>query len=210
MSTINFFCITMILIALLRTNSAFVVTPSHHATSKSIKNNRNVAVSLTPVDVADATSIIPEMPSILLAKYNAKSIGMEFAAKKAEAVAANVNPDVKAQVLSDGSHLLIDFPNLINSTTKTKATKTRLRTRYAQIAGRLMILGIGMLPGHGFPPEELAVQLIFLGMSFKPVVRSFQLYKCRFEASANCTEDDCPLELACDLCTEDECPLDLE
>eukprot|EP00535_Pseudo-nitzschia_heimii_P010258 CAMPEP_0197191070 /NCGR_PEP_ID=MMETSP1423-20130617/22733_1 /TAXON_ID=476441 /ORGANISM="Pseudo-nitzschia heimii, Strain UNC1101" /LENGTH=147 /DNA_ID=CAMNT_0042643607 /DNA_START=77 /DNA_END=516 /DNA_ORIENTATION=- len=144
-----------------------------------MKDNRNVAVSLTPVDFADTTSMLPEMPSLLLAKYHVKTMGLEAVTRKVKAAADLVDPDVQAQVLNDGSRLLMDFPDLITTSTDSKATKTRLRTRYAQIAGRLMILGISMVPGHGFPPEELAIQLFFLGVSLKPVVRSFKLYKCR-------------------------------
>ena len=79
------------------------------------------------------------------------------------------------------------------SGSKSKTTKVRVRQRYAEVAGRLMLLAIGTIPDHGLPPEELGIQLFFLGVSMKPVIRSLQLYTHRAFASARCTKQECPL-----------------
>jgi hypothetical protein len=157
--------------ALFMASSAFT-TPT-----QPLKNNRGTPLNLLPTD-------IPEVSSILLAKYDAKIFGYGTM-KKIGAVASMMNPDVQAQILTDGSHALMDFPNLFKKPSK-------LQMRYAQVIGRLMIIGIGLLPHHGLHPEEMAVQLFLLGYSMKPIIRSIQLYKC--VSSAQCV-DECELEL---------------
>jgi len=174
----NYFCKMLpimflpvvLLFALLMTGCAFV-TPS-----RSRDNNRSVAVSLSPAD-------FPEVSSLLLAKYDAKTLG--FTAFKKTGAKILRSPDVQAKVLSGGSHALMDFPSIFNKPSK-------LRMRYAQVIGRVMIIGIGLLPNHGFSKEEMAVQLFLLGVSIKPVIRSIKLYRCI--ASAQCIEE-CELEL---------------
>ena len=156
--------LVFLFLALSTTGSAFT-TPSRS------RSNRNVAVSFAPTDFTDVGSLV-------LAKVDAKSLGL--------GAIKTVNPDVGAQVLSDGSHALLDFPSLFNK------KPSKLQMRYAQVIGRLMILGTGLLPHHGFCPEELAVQVFLLGASMKPIIRSIQLYKCI--VSTQCTEE-CELEL---------------
>lgn len=167
----------IVFFALLVISSAFTTTPSR-ANIRS-NNNRNVAVSLSPTD-------IPELSSILMAKYDAKSLGLDALRKTLKPVSKICNPDLQARVISDGSHALMDFPGLWNK------QPSKLQMRYAQVVGRLMILGIGFLPDHGFSPEEVAVQLFLLGVSMKPVIRSIKLYRCI--ASSRCI-DECELEL---------------
>ncbi len=156
MSPIKFF--VFLLLALSMTGSAFT-TPSRSPGNV----NRNVALSFAPSDFTDVGSLV-------LAKCTING----------------VSPDVGAQVLSDGSHALMDFPTIF----KTKPSK--LHMRYAQVIGRLMILGTGLLPHHGFCPEELAVQVFLLGVSMKPIIRSIQLYRCIVSTECN---EACELEL---------------
>mmetsp|Transcript_6089 Transcript_6089/g.6002 ORF Transcript_6089/g.6002 Transcript_6089/m.6002 type:complete len:88 (+) Transcript_6089:2-265(+) len=65
--------------------------------------------------------------------------------------------------------------------------------QYAQVFGRMMVLGTTFLPHHGVHPEELAVQLFLLSVSMKPIIRSVQLYKCITSAKGEC-EEECALE----------------
>ena len=139
---------------------------------------RNVAVSLSPTDITDVSSL-------LLVKCDVKLLGIAGVLKTAVSGVHMMNPDVQAQVLSDGSHALMDFPMIFNKTSK-------LRMRYAQVMGRIMVLGIGLLPNHGFHAEEMAVQLFLLGVSMKPILRSIKLYQCI--SSSKC-KDECELEL---------------
>lgn len=62
---------------------------------------------------------------------------------------------------------------------------SKLRMHYAQVFGRLMVLGTTVvLPHHSVHPEELAVQLFLLSVSMKPILRSVQLYHCITNKSA--------------------------
>ena len=161
--------------ALLVTSSAFT-TPSQ-TLSRTRSNNRSDTLSLSLAGLS-------ELPSILLAKHDAKTLA--FGALKGVQHSAKIlTPDIQAQVLSDGSHALMDFPDLFNKPSK-------LKMRYAQVIGRLMIIGIGLLPNHEFHSEEMAFQLVLLGLSMKPVIRSIKLYICI--TSDKCMEE-CELEL---------------
>lgn len=136
------------------------------------RSNRVSSLSMMPTDFADASSL-------LLVKSDAKALAFNVLQK--------INPELGAQILSDGSHALMDFPTIFQQNKYTK-----IQMRYANVMGRLMILGIGLLPHHGFTPEELGVQLFLLGVSMKPVIRSIQLYRCI--SSSQCLEE-CELEL---------------
>jgi hypothetical protein len=169
--------------ALLVTSSAFTTpsrTPSRapsQTPSRTRSNNRSDTLSLSLAEFS-------ELPSLLLAKYDAKALCLG-ALKEVKQGAKILTPDVQAQVLSDGSHALMDFPCMFNKPSK-------LQMRYAQVIGRIMIIGIGLLPNHAFHPEEMAFQLFLLGVSMKPVIRSIKLYRCI--TSDKCLEE-CELEL---------------
>ena len=93
------------------------------------------------------------------------------------------------QVLTDVSYVVMDpnkfFPDLKIS---------KLRMQYAQVFGRLMVLGTSVLSQHGVYSEELAVQLFLLSVSMKPIIRSVQLYHCITSAKGDCSEE-CALEV---------------
>jgi hypothetical protein len=173
-------------VALLATSNAFTTLHSQPRT----KNN--IPLNFSPTDIADGSSFI-------LAKYDAKTIGLGVAMKKVGAGSKMLDPDVQAQFLSDSSHVLMDIPEVLRFEKKNELpdflkkvkTPSKLQMRYANVLGRIMILGIGFLPNHGYSPEEMAVQLLLLGVSMKPVIRSIQLYRCISKANRT---DECELE----------------
>jgi len=103
------------------------------------------------------------------------------------------------QVLSDASYVVMD-PNKFFPDIKI----SKLRMKYAQVFGRLMILGTSFLPHHGIHPEEMAVQLFLLSVSMKPIIRSIKLYNCINSAKGDCSEE-CALEFE-----ELEAPLNIK
>ena len=161
-------------IALLMNSSS---TYAFTTPSRPSSGNRNIAVSLSPTDISHVFSL-------LLVKHDAKALGIDVLKMGGKSVNV-MDPDVLAHVLNDGSHALLDFPFFFNNPSK-------LRMRYAQLAGRLMVIGIGLLPNHGFHAEEMAIQLFLLGVSMKPIIRSIKLYQCI--ALSKCI-DECELEL---------------
>lgn len=148
----------------------------HHTPCSACPSRCNSMLSVLPTDFADASSILISN----------------------SAAGVLLNPDIQAEVLSDGSHAFLDLPSLMSGglgfgkKNKKPFQLSGLKMRYAQVIGRLMMLAIGLLPQHGFPPEEMAVQLLLLGMSMKPIMRSIKLYKCI--SSSNCAED-CEVKL---------------
>jgi len=92
------------------------------------------------------------------------------------------------QILTDASYVVMD-PNKFFPDRKV----SKLRMQYAQVFGRLMVLGTTFLPHHGVHPEEMAVQLFLLSVSMKPIIRSVQLYKCITSAKGECAKE-CALE----------------
>merc|ERR1712238_396404 len=126
---------------------------------------RKSALAFSPADIGGAATLL---------------------SMKMDGAKAIVNP---AQVLSDASYVVMDphkfFPDIKIS---------KLRMQYAQVFGRMMILGTPFLPHHGVHPEEMAVQLFLLSVSMKPILRSMKLYHCITKsAKANCAEE-CALE----------------
>jgi hypothetical protein len=154
--------------------------PSQQRSSSSSSS----ALNILPSDIADAASL-------LSMKYDVKNgaFGMikKTAGMASSSAVAAVNPDVQAQVLGDASYFVMDAPKFIPNLKVSK-----LRMSYAQLLGRLMIIGIGSLPGHGFHTEEIAVQLFLLSVSMRPILRSITLFRCI--ASSGCVEE-CSLEL---------------
>jgi len=120
---------------------------------------RKSALAFSPTDIGDAATL-------LSLKVNG-----------AKAMATHTSP---TQVLTDFSYVLFD-PHKFFPTVKI----SKLRMRYAQVFGRLMILGTSVLPHHHgiIHPEEMAVQLYLLSVSMKPILRSMELYKCRAEST---------------------------
>eukprot|EP00751_Fragilariopsis_kerguelensis_P016997 CAMPEP_0170848366 /NCGR_PEP_ID=MMETSP0734-20130129/9333_1 /TAXON_ID=186038 /ORGANISM="Fragilariopsis kerguelensis, Strain L26-C5" /LENGTH=214 /DNA_ID=CAMNT_0011217757 /DNA_START=113 /DNA_END=757 /DNA_ORIENTATION=- len=121
---------------------------------------RKSALAFSPTDIGDAATLL--------------SLKVDTGAK---AMATHTSP---TQVLTDFSYVLFD-PHKFFPTVKI----SKLRMRYAQVFGRLMILGTSVLPHHHgiIHPEEMAVQLYLLSVSMKPILRSMELYKCRAEST---------------------------
>jgi len=152
--------------------SAHQQQPLHSLSSRSIGHQsgsvrptrRKSALSFSPADIGGAATLL---------------------SMKLDGATAIVNP---TQVLTDASYVVMDptkfFPDIQIS---------QLRMQYAQVLGRLMILGTSFLPHHGIHPEEMAVQLFLLSVSMKPIIRSVQLYKCITSAKGEC-EEECALE----------------
>mmetsp|Transcript_52021 Transcript_52021/g.59007 ORF Transcript_52021/g.59007 Transcript_52021/m.59007 type:complete len:228 (+) Transcript_52021:182-865(+) len=151
--------------------------PSHSLSSRSVGGHqsgsagserptrRKSALSFSPADIGGAATLL---------------------SMKLEGAKAIANP---TQVLTDASYVVMD-PNKFFPDIKI----SKLRMQYAQVFGRMMILGTTFLPHHGVHPEELAVQLYLLSVSMKPIIRSVQLYKCiTNSAKGNCAEE-CALE----------------
>mmetsp|Transcript_6106 Transcript_6106/g.6022 ORF Transcript_6106/g.6022 Transcript_6106/m.6022 type:complete len:271 (+) Transcript_6106:75-887(+) len=143
----------------------------HEQSSRSVGSERPTrrsksALACSPADIGGAAATLLSM--------------------KMDGAKAIVNP---TQVLTDASYVVMDpnkfFPDLQIS---------KLRRQYAQVFGRLMVLGTTFLPHHGVVhPEEMAVQLFLLSVSMKPIIRSVQLYKCITSAKEECAEE-CALE----------------
>ena len=102
-------------------------------------------------------------------------------------VANSINPDTQAQILVDSSFAFMEYPTFLPNIKTSK-----LRIKYAQAIGRVLIIGIGFLPNHHFHPEELAIQLFLLSGSTKPIIRSIKLFYC--VASSNCNAEECELD----------------
>jgi hypothetical protein len=148
---------------LMRTAAPIVTQVSHPVVSESAK--RTVVATAT----ATATATRAEMQTA------------------ATAVANSVNPDIQAQILVDSSFALTEYPTFLPDIKTSK-----LRIKYAQAIGRVLIIGISFLPNHSFHPEELAIQLFLLSCSMKPIIRSIKLFHCI--ATSNCNAEECELD----------------
>jgi hypothetical protein len=154
--------------ALLMKRAAPIITQvSHPAVSKSAQR----------IVVATATTTRAEMQTAATAT----------AAAAVTAAAHSINPDAQAEILADSAFALTEFPTFLPDIKTSK-----LRIKYAQAIGRVLIIGIGFLPNHSFHPEELAIQLFLLSGSMKPIIRSIKLFRCI--AASNCNAEECELD----------------
>eukprot|EP00751_Fragilariopsis_kerguelensis_P044449 CAMPEP_0170992428 /NCGR_PEP_ID=MMETSP0736-20130129/9742_1 /TAXON_ID=186038 /ORGANISM="Fragilariopsis kerguelensis, Strain L26-C5" /LENGTH=219 /DNA_ID=CAMNT_0011417893 /DNA_START=65 /DNA_END=725 /DNA_ORIENTATION=- len=125
---------------------------------------RKSALSFSPADIGGAATLL---------------------SMKLDGAKAIANP---TQVLTDASYVVMD-PNKFFPDIKI----SKLRMQYAQVFGRLMVLGTTFLPHHGVHPEELAVQLFLLSVSMKPSSVRFSCINVSTSAKGNCAEE-CALE----------------
>jgi hypothetical protein len=75
------------------------------------------------------------------------------------------NPEVKAEVLTDVSHVALDFSCFL---TPSKS----LYLVFAVVGRMLLLYNDWCVPGHSVPPEELAIQVFLLGATLKDLVRA--------------------------------------
>jgi len=160
-------------------------------------------LNVLPVDIADVASLLSMKYDTMSMKKNTAGMTAGMTAAAAAAVTttslsssssaaaaiavSSMSPDIEAQILADASYVVMDIGLFI-----PQMKISKLRMRYAQVLGRLMILGISFLPGHGFHTEEIAVQLFLLSANMQPILRSITLFQCI--ASSGCVEE-CSLEL---------------
>merc|ERR1712238_128031 len=134
---------------------------------------RKSALAFSPADIGGAATLL---------------------SMKVDAIRGVANP---TQVLTDASYVVMD-PNKFFPDIKI----SKLRMQYAQVFGRLMVMGTTFLPHHGVHPEELAVQLFLLSVSMKPIIRSVQFYNCITKDKSATKGNNCA--------AEEECALDFE
>jgi hypothetical protein len=70
-----------------------------------------------------------------------------------------LDPYVEAEVLTDMSHVALDFTSLLNS---SKAFLKR-----SSVIGRVLVIFADYIPDHSIHPEELVIQLIMLALAVK-------------------------------------------
>jgi hypothetical protein len=73
------------------------------------------------------------------------------------------NPEVEAEVITDVSHVFLDFAGFI---TPSKS----LYLSFAVVGRMLMFYMDWYVPGHSVPLEELAIQVFLLGANLKDLV----------------------------------------
>ena len=78
----------------------------------------------------------------------------------------NVNPDVEAEVLTDMSHVALDFTGFFKP--------SRASYLVFAVLGRLLLITADYIPDHTVSPEELAVQMFLLGTNVNALVTSIR------------------------------------
>ena len=74
------------------------------------------------------------------------------------------DPSVQGEVLTDMSHVALDFTSLLNS--------SKALLRKSSVIGRVLVIFADYIPDHSIHPEELAIQLIMLGVAMKNLTSS--------------------------------------
>jgi hypothetical protein len=75
------------------------------------------------------------------------------------------NPEVEAEVITDVSHVALDFSGFVTPSKSLYLSFT--------VVGRMLLLYMDWyIPGHSVPPEELAIQMFLLGANLKDLVKA--------------------------------------
>lgn len=97
------------------------------------------------------------------------------------------NPDAEAEVLTDISHLFLDFTAFFKFEDKF--------LNYAQLIGRISFILIDFLPGHAFHMEEMAIQLFFLWINIQRILPYFdETDKQEATSSGSISQDEIELQ----------------
>jgi hypothetical protein len=71
----------------------------------------------------------------------------------------HLDPNVEAEVLTDMSHVTLDFTSLFNSSSSKALLKK------TSVIGRVFVILADYIPDHSIHPEELVIQLFMLALS---------------------------------------------
>jgi len=164
------------------------------------RNNAASVLSLVPMDFVDFSShfsilistkyeaVQPILTEVTIPLAVIKESAKKVVASAAGAVSASAtSSDVQAEILSDSSFAIMQYPAFLPDVKTSK-----LRIKYAQVIGRILIIDISLLPGHTFHPEEFAIQLFLLGASMGPIIRSIKLF--RVVTAVRCNADGCTID----------------
>jgi hypothetical protein len=70
-----------------------------------------------------------------------------------------LDPKLEAEVLTDMSHVALDFTSFLNS--------SKALLKKSSVIGRVLVIFADYIPDHSIHPEELAIQLFMLGLAIK-------------------------------------------
>ena len=106
----------------------------------------------------DAMSAFAESPldSSTLGLANAFALPIQSAATVMS------SPDVESQFLGDMAHMALDFSGIFRPTKNTM--------RLCTLGGRVLALMADFVPDHWIHPEELLIQVFFMGMTVKEIL----------------------------------------
>jgi hypothetical protein len=120
----------------------------NHATNchKTIDTSRTSLSAFTVPDDLDVDSpLLTTMRSLLLSISPTSSTLLD--------------PKLEAEVLTDMSHVALDFTSFLNS--------SKALLKKSSVIGRVLVIFADYIPDHSIHPEELAIQLFMLGLAIK-------------------------------------------
>jgi hypothetical protein len=79
-----------------------------------------------------------------------------------------MTPEVEAEVLTDMSHVMMDFSGFLPIGTPSKS----MLRYFSVVVGRILVLSADYLPDHTVHPEELVVQLFLLTVSLSDILKA--------------------------------------
>lgn len=113
--------------------------------ASSSSTSLNMMPGLPTFNLADATAPLADVASSAADMLG--DIGTSFTS----------DADSSAEGMNIMSHFFLDFPGAM--------ARATVAAKAAEVAGRLFVLGQGMLPGHEMMHDELAFQVAFLAVS---------------------------------------------
>jgi hypothetical protein len=76
----------------------------------------------------------------------------------------HLDPNVEAEVLTDMSHVALDFTPL-SLTSLFNSSSPKALLKMTSVIGRVFVILADYIPDHSIHPEELVIQLVMLGLS---------------------------------------------
>ena len=151
--------LTVLVMSLMRQSLGFAALSSSHAMLHATKSHRTMDASTSALSVFTIHDL-----DFLLDSPLPSSITSALLLSMSTTFSTLLDPNVEAEILTDISHVVLDFTSLWNWS-KPLLKKT-------SVIGRVLVIFADYIPDHSIHPEELVIQLLMLGVAIKNLASS--------------------------------------
>ena len=152
--------LTVLVMSLMRQSLGFAALSSSHAMLHATKSHQTMDASTSALSVFT----MHDLDFLLDSPLPSSTTSALLPSMSTPCSSTLLDPNVEAEVLTDISHVALDFTSQWNWS-KPLLKKT-------SVIGRVLVIFADYIPDHSIHPEELVIQLIMLGVAIKNLASS--------------------------------------